>query len=274
MMSSDNSTALLEHSVAGGGDDAAIGSWWWWWRFDAGEAKRQVQFSLPMILTNVFYYCIRLVSVMLAGHLGELELASATLANTWTAVTGFAIMIGLSGALETLCGQAFGAKLYRTLGIHLQASRIISFIFSIFISILWYFTEPVLILLHQDADISRTAALYTKALIPGIFAYGFLLNILRFLQTQTIILPLVIFSAIPFSIHVGVAYCLVYKTSLGFEGASLSISVSLWVSVLLMAPYLAFSKRCEHSWEGFSRESFHYIAVNLKLALPSAAMQW
>ncbi|KAK4779392.1 hypothetical protein SAY86_006920 [Trapa natans] len=272
MLSSDNSTALLEHSVAGGGDDAAIGSWWWW-RFDAAEAKGQVQFSLPMILTNVFYYSIRLVSVMLAGHLGEMELASATLANTWTAVTGFTIMIGLSGALETLCGQAFGAKLYRTLGIHLQASCIISFIFSIFISILWYFTEPVLILLHQDPDISRTAALYTKALMPGIFAYGFLLNILRFLQTQTIMLPLVILSAIPLAIHVGVAYCLVYKTSLGLEGASLAVSFSLWVSVLLMALYLAFSKRCEHSWEGFTRESFQYIAVNLKLALPSAAMQ-
>ncbi|KAK4768730.1 hypothetical protein SAY87_003871 [Trapa incisa] len=92
MLSSDNSTALLEHSVAGGGDDAAIGSWWWW-RFDAAEAKGQVQFSLPMILTNVFYYSIRLVSVMLAGHIGEMELASATLANTWTAVTGFAIML-------------------------------------------------------------------------------------------------------------------------------------------------------------------------------------
>ncbi|KAK4778501.1 hypothetical protein SAY86_006029 [Trapa natans] len=178
-------------------------------------------------------------------------------------------MLQLCGALDTLCGQAFGAKLYRTLGIHLQASCFISFIFSIFISILWYFTEQVLILLHQDPDISRSAAVYTKAFIPGIFAYGFLQNILRFLQTQTILFPLVISSAI----HVGVAYCLVYKTSLGFEGASLSASVSLWVSLLLMAPYLAFSKRCEHSWEGFSRESFQYIEVNLKLALPSAAMQ-
>ncbi|KAK4768731.1 hypothetical protein SAY87_003872 [Trapa incisa] len=181
---SDSSTTLLEHSMVGG-DNADMGSWWWW--FDAAEAKRQVQFSLPMILTNVFYYSIGLVSVLLAGHLGQLELASATLANTWVAVTGFAIM---GRALETLCGQAFGAKLYRIMGIHLQASCIISFIFSIFISTLWYFTEPVLILLlHQDPDISRTAALYTKALIPGIFAYGFLLNIIRSSNTNHNVAP-------------------------------------------------------------------------------------
>lgn len=91
-MSSDDSTALLEVSASGGGD-AAKGRWSWSRAFDGAEAKRQVQFSLPMILTNVFYYCITLVSVMFAGHLGELELAGATLANSWATVTGFAFMV-------------------------------------------------------------------------------------------------------------------------------------------------------------------------------------
>ncbi|CAA2966617.1 DETOXIFICATION 19-like [Olea europaea subsp. europaea] len=33
--------------------------------------------------------------------------------------------VGLSGALETLCGRGYGAKQYRMLGIYLQASCII-----------------------------------------------------------------------------------------------------------------------------------------------------
>ena len=60
---------------------------------DLKEAKEQVLFSLPMILTNVFYYLIPLVSVMFAGHLGQLELAGSTLANSWATVTGFAFMV-------------------------------------------------------------------------------------------------------------------------------------------------------------------------------------
>ncbi|PON40078.1 hypothetical protein PanWU01x14_300210 [Parasponia andersonii] len=50
----------------------------------------------------------------------ELQLAGATLANSWATVTGYAFMAhflslsfflnGLSGALETLCGQGFGAN--------------------------------------------------------------------------------------------------------------------------------------------------------------------
>ncbi|XP_047164731.1 protein DETOXIFICATION 19-like isoform X3 [Vigna umbellata] len=104
----------------------------WWNRvLDMEEAKHQLLFSLPMILTNMFYYLITSVSVMLVGHLGELQLAGATLANSWFNVTGSAVMVGLSGALETLCGQGFGAKEYQVLGIYLQASCIISLIFSI-----------------------------------------------------------------------------------------------------------------------------------------------
>ncbi|OMO73247.1 Multi antimicrobial extrusion protein [Corchorus olitorius] len=60
---------------------------------DMEEGKNQVRFSLPMILTNVSYFSITLVSVMFAGHLGEIELAGATLANSWATVTGFAFMV-------------------------------------------------------------------------------------------------------------------------------------------------------------------------------------
>lgn len=60
---------------------------------DVEEAKKQVMFSLPMVFTNLFYYLITLVSVMFAGHLGDLELAGATLANSWAIVTGFAFMV-------------------------------------------------------------------------------------------------------------------------------------------------------------------------------------
>ncbi|KAL4324213.1 hypothetical protein GQ457_11G013530 [Hibiscus cannabinus] len=202
---------------------------------DFTEAKVQIWFAVPMVLCNVFYFSITLISVMFAGHLGDVELAASTLANSWAIVSGFAFMTGLSGALETLCGQGFGAKMYNKLGIYLQASCIISFFFSIIISIIWVFTEPILVFLHQDPEISRIAALYMKHLIPGLFAYGFLQNILIFLQTQSIVLPLVVLSIIPLGIHFGIVYSLVNKTSLGFKGAAMAASISIWISFLSLA---------------------------------------
>lgn len=65
--------------------------------FNHGEKEtkcwKKVLFSLPMIVTNASYYAIPLVSVMFAGHHDELELAGATLANSWAIVTGFPFMV-------------------------------------------------------------------------------------------------------------------------------------------------------------------------------------
>lgn len=245
-----------------------------WWKkvLDLEEAKNQVLYALPMILTNVSYYLIPVVAVMFAGHLGDLELAGSNLANSWATVTGYAFMLGLSGALETLCGQGYGAKLYRMMGIYLQASCIISVFFSILISIFWFYSEPILILLHQDCQISKSAALYMRYLIPGLFAYGVLQNILRFLQTQSVVVPLVFCSVLPLIAHTGIAYALVHWTPLGFKGAPLAVSISLWIAVLMLAGYVLLSKKFQKTWNGFSVESLGHVLTNLKLALPSAAM--
>ncbi|GMI85358.1 DETOXIFICATION 18 [Hibiscus trionum] len=262
----------LNVEAANGCSSRGTNGRWWKKVMDFEEAKVQVLFAVPVVLSNVFYSSITMVSVMFAGHLGEVELAASTLANSWAAVTGFAFMVGLSGALETLCGQGFGAGMYNMLGIYLQASCMISFFFSIIISILWFFTEPILVLLHQDPEISRTAAVYMKYMIPGLFAFGFLQNILRFLQTQSIVTPLVLFSVIPLGIHFGIVYSLVNKTSLGFKGAPMAASISIWISLLLLAMYVVFGNKFKNTWQGLSSQSFHYIIRSLKLALPSAAM--
>ncbi|CAN7029787.1 unnamed protein product [Brassica rapa subsp. trilocularis] len=161
---------LLDDNV---NDRGSISFSWVQKLIDVEESKAQIVYSLPMIFTNLFFYCIPLTSVMFASHLGQLELAAATLANSWTTVTGFAFMVGLSGALETLCGQGFGAKSYRMLGIHLQSSCIVSLVFTIFISILWFFTESVFGLIRQDPNISKQAAIYMKYQAPGLEYWAF-----------------------------------------------------------------------------------------------------
>ncbi|KAF7140015.1 hypothetical protein RHSIM_Rhsim06G0199800 [Rhododendron simsii] len=236
------------------------------------EPHVEFSYLLPVIITNVSYYLISVVAIMFAGHLGDLELAGSILALSWATITGFAFMVGLSGALETLCGQGYGAKLYRLMGIYLQASCIISLFFSILISILWFFSEPILILLHQDHQVSQSAALYLKFLIPGLFAHGFFQNIMRFLQAQSVVMLLVFCSLLPLIAHFGVAYTLVHQTPLGFKGAALAASISLWIAVIILAGYVLLAKKFRKTWNGFSVVSSNHVFAVLKLALSSAAM--
>ncbi|XP_010684778.2 protein DETOXIFICATION 18 isoform X1 [Beta vulgaris subsp. vulgaris] len=245
---------------------------WWGMMIEPREAKEQILYALPMVITNVCYYLIPLVSVMFAGHLGQLQLAGSTFANSWAYVTGFAFMLGLSGALETLCGQGYGAKLYNMLGIYLQASCIISFFFAILISVIWWFTEPILIFLHQNPETSKEAATFLRCLIPAIFAFGTIQNILRYLQTQYVVWPTVVCSVVPLLFHFGINYVLVYCTPLGFSGTALATSITFWISAIMLVLYVNYGRDCKHTWTGVSKESFHHVFGNLKLALPSAAM--
>ncbi|CAH9142090.1 unnamed protein product [Cuscuta epithymum] len=245
---------------------------WWTKVMDKEEVKNQIWFALPMILTNASFYFITLVAVMFAGHLGQLSLAAANLANSWSCVSGLSFMVGLSGALETLCGQGYGAKMYRMMGIYLQTSCIISLLFSVTISVIWWFSEHILVLLKQEPEIAKLAGLYLKFLIPGLFAYGFLQNLLRFMQTQRVVLPLVLSSIVPLAIQIGLTHVLVRLTSLGFVGAPLAASISLWISFLMLSFYVLYSEKFKNTWEGFSSESFLHLFSTMKLALPSAAM--
>ncbi|KAG2601023.1 hypothetical protein PVAP13_5KG564700 [Panicum virgatum] len=231
---------------------------------DTEEAWAQLRFSGPMILTNMFYYGIPLVPVMFSGHLGDVQLAGATLGNSWVTVTvtGYAFVIGL----ETLCGQAYGAGLHRRLGLYLQSSLIVSAaasaLVSALVSALWVFTEPALLLLRQEPRVSRAAAGFVRAQIPGLFAFAALQCLLRYLQTQSVVLPLVAFSAASFALHVALAYLLVGLLGLGVAGASAAVSVTFWATCLMLLAYVLRSVRgLQRDVEGLLRRGVRILLV-------------
>lgn len=177
-------------------------------------------------------------------------------------------------ALDTLCGQAFGAKQHHMLGIHLQRGMLVLTLVSVPIAILWAFTGQILILLHQDREISIGAGVYIRYMIPALFGYAILQCHNRFLKSQRIVVPLMLSSGITTLIHVLVCWVLVYKCGLGNKGAALANSVSYWINALVLAVYVRVSAKCKATWTGFSKEAVHDTLNFIKLAIPSAAMIW
>ena len=66
---------------------------------------RLLVLALPLVAQNLFIYGSSLISLMFVGHLGTFELSAAVLANSALNITGFAFLVGLASAMETLCGQ-------------------------------------------------------------------------------------------------------------------------------------------------------------------------
>ncbi|KAL9456846.1 hypothetical protein AB3S75_005968 [Citrus x aurantiifolia] len=236
------------------------------------EATKQLWLAGPLIAVSLLQYCLQVISIMFVGHLGELALSSASIASSFASVSGFSVLLGMGSALETLCGQAFGAKQYRMLGIHTQRAMLTLLAVSIPLAIIWFYTDNILIALGQDHEISTGAGTYNRWMIPSLFAYGILQCLNRFLQTQNNVFPMMFCSAITALLHILVCWVLVFKSGLESKGAALSIAISNWVNVFFLAMYIKFSQACIKTWTGFSAEALHDIISFIKLALPSAIM--
>ncbi|KAL1819385.1 hypothetical protein ACET3Z_014254 [Daucus carota] len=236
------------------------------------EVKKQLWLAGPLICVSVSQSILQLISIMFVGHLGELALSGASMATSFASVTGFILLMGMSCAMETFCGQSYGAKQYHMLGIHMQRAMFVLLLVSIPIAVIWANTGIILKVLGQDLAISEEAGLYARYMIPSLFAYGLLQCQIRFLQTQNIVFPMLASSGITTLLHIFVCWILVYKSGLGSRGAAVATSISYWIHVVLLALYVKFSSSCAKSWTGFSKECLQDILTFIRLAVPSGIM--
>ncbi|XP_023005105.1 protein DETOXIFICATION 16-like [Cucurbita maxima] len=238
----------------------------------AEEVKKQLWLAGPLILVSLLQYCLQMISVMFVGHLGELPLSGASMATSFASVTGFSLLVGMASALDTFCGQSYGAKQYHMLGIHMQRAMVVLLLVSIPLAVIWANTGEILKLLGQDPEISAEAGKYAISMIPSLFAYGLLQCLNRFLQTQNVVFPMVMSSGIAALLHIPICWVLIFKVGLEIRGAAVANSISYWLNVLILTLYVKFSSSCSNSWSGFSVQAFHNIPYFLKLAIPSACM--
>jgi MATE family multidrug resistance protein len=96
----------------------------------------------------------------------------------------------------------------------------------------------------------------------------------RFLQTQSIVLPVMASSAVTALTHVLVCWALVHGAGMGSKGAALSGAVSYSVNLAVLTLYTRLSGACDRTWTGFSMEAFKGLRQFAELAFPSAMMLW
>ncbi|KAL3640745.1 Protein DETOXIFICATION 16 [Castilleja foliolosa] len=236
------------------------------------ELRKQSWLAGPLISVSVLLFCLQLISLMFVGHLGELALSGASMATSFASVTGFNMLTGMASALDTLCGQSYGAKQYHMLGIHMQRAMFVLLLVCIPLAIVWGNTGLILTALGQDPDISREAGIYARFMIPAIFGYALLQCQVKFLQTQNNVFPMMISSGITTLAHLVLCWALVFKSGLGSRGAAVANSISYWMNAFMLFLYIKFSSSCSRTWTGFSKEALHDVLNFIRLAVPSAIM--
>ncbi|KAG6641664.1 protein DETOXIFICATION 40-like [Carya illinoinensis] len=236
----------------------------------------ELKLLFPLAGPAVFVYMINnfmsLSTRVFAGHLGNLELAAASLGNSGIQLLAYGLMLGMGSAVETLCGQAYGAHRYEMLGVYLQRSTIVLTLTGIPMTLIYVLSKPILLLLGESTAVASAAAVFVYGLIPQIFAYAVNFPIQKFLQSQRIVTPSAYISTATLVVHLFLSWLAVYKLDMGLIGASLVLSLSWWIIVVAQFVYILISDKCKQTWTGLSLQAFSGLWEFLKLSTASAVM--
>ncbi|KAL3820196.1 hypothetical protein ACJIZ3_006101 [Penstemon smallii] len=198
------------------------------------ELKTQWRIGAPLVAMNLTWFAKLAITTAFLGRLGELPLAGGTLGFTFANVTGFSVLNGLCGAMEPLCGQAFGAKNFKLLHKTLIMTTSLLLVVSLPIAFLWLNVDKLLIHFGQDKDITIIAKKYLIYLLPDLFITSILCPLKSYLSTQNITVPIMLTSALGVALHVPINVLL--SRSKGLQG----ISMAVWITDLLVAILLGF----------------------------------
>ncbi|MED6108382.1 Protein DETOXIFICATION 21 [Stylosanthes scabra] len=230
------------------------------------ESKTLWVVAGPAIITRFSTYGITVVTQSFIGHIGSTQLAAYAL--VFTLLLKFAN--GMASALETLCGQAYGAKKYEMLGIYLQRSWIILFTTSLFLLPIFIFTTPLLELLGQEKAIAEMAGSISLWSIGVVFAFIVSFTCQIFLQAQSKNKIIAYLAAVSMSTHVLLSWLLTVRYKLGIKGAMTSTVLAYWIPNFGQLVYIM--RCCPETWKGFSFLAFKDLWPVVKISLSSGAM--
>ncbi|GAY36275.1 hypothetical protein CUMW_021070 [Citrus unshiu] len=235
------------------------------------ESKKLWYLAGPAIFTSVCQYSLGAVTQVFAGHVSTIALAAVSVENSVIAGFSFGAMMGMGSALETLCGQAYGAGQLDMLGVYMQRSWVILNATALILMLIYIFAQQLLSLIGQTPSISKAAGTLSIWMIPQLFAYAVNFPIAKFLQAQSKMMVMAIIAASALVLHTLLSWLLMLELGWGLVGAAVVLNASWWFIDLAQMFYI-FSGTCGRAWNGFSWKAFHNLWAFVRLSLASAVM--
>uniref|UniRef100_A0A453KCF1 Protein TRANSPARENT TESTA 12 n=1 Tax=Aegilops tauschii subsp. strangulata TaxID=200361 RepID=A0A453KCF1_AEGTS len=225
----------------------------------------------PSICTRFSTFGVTVISQAFIGHIGPTELAAYALVSTVLMRFSNGILLGMASALETLCGQSYGAKQYHMMGIYLQRSWIILSGCAVLMLPIFIFTEPLLVFIGQDPTISAVAGTISIWYIPVMFASVFNFTLQMYLQAQSKNMIITYLAFVNLGLHLFLSWLLTVKLHLGLAGVMTSMVIAMWIPAFGQLIFVLFGG-CPLTWTGFSFTALTDLVPIFKLSLSSGVM--
>lgn len=243
-----------------------------------GELKKTLLLSLPIFVAVCSWLGMKVTDTAVLGHVGTDYLSAASLSDIYTTSTQF--LIG-GRVLSTFCGQAWGAKNYRLVGIWLNVSLVIVGLLCIPVIVSWNLTTYVLKAFKKTGEINHNASLYSRILSVSLPAQVLFSQTSAFFQAQQIVRPGVVVAVTAFVYNLLMNLFLVLGVGIkhfdgvGFIGCpSVTSSAQYLQLFLLFGIYIFWKKLHRKAWYGFHwhEVTWKRCKAYLRLYLPAILM--
>lgn len=235
------------------------------------ESRKIWRVALPGVIARVSSFGAVIVTQSFIGHISSVDLAAYALVQSLAVRFVNGILIGMSSATETLCGQAYGAKQYHMMGIFLQRSWLVDLATLTILLPLFFFCSPIFKLLGEESSIAESAGYIALWFIPFCYGLVFTLTMQMYLQAQQKNMVVAYLSILQLLVHVFLSWLFVNVLHWGVTGAMIVVNLSIWLVVIGEFIYV-FCGWCPQSWNGFNADAFKDICPVVKLSISSGLM--
>lgn len=250
--------------------------------------RATLSLGIPLIGAQLAQLGIHTTDVVIVGQLGAVPLAAMVLSGQFFFVL-FIFGSGFSIAVVPLVAQAYGRGDVTSVRRALRMGMWVALGYSVLVSPVFYYAEPILLALGQKPEVAALAAGYVRIVLFGLPG-GLLFVVLRSLVSATGRASVILYvTLITLVTNAVLAYALVLGhfglPALGMTGAAIVAVIAQWISFLLLVfhvesreetrRYELFVRFWRPDWQAL-REVIHLgmpISVTLlaEVALFSAA---
>lgn len=243
------------------------------------ELRILIKYALPVFGTHLLEYSLVIVPVVSIGHLSTDALAAVSLGSMTASVTGFTVLQGFSGVLDTMLPSAWTSPHPELVGLWSQRMTVVMSASLIPMFLVWFNAETILLSLRQEPEVAHLASTYLRWVSLGLPAYAFNCISRRYFQSQGLfaVPTRIIFVVAPLNAFLN--YILVWgpkPIQLGFIGAPIATAISFnLVSAISIIYGVFFVDRA--AWCPLSRRMFTGLGLVIQLGLSGVvqtASEW
>ena len=231
--------------------------------------------ALPILVTQFCQAALGVVDAIMAGQVSALDLAAVAVGSgIWLPL--FLLATGILIATTPLIGEAIGQKQHEQIPHITQQSLWTAGVIGITGFIIVNLMPSVLEVMGVPSNIQPIAARYLHGIsfgFPAMAVYAVLRSYCEALGRPE---PVTVISIIGLLADIPLNYIFIHglygMPEMGGAGCGIATAIVLWITVLLLAAYTAFTKRQQFAstrfFYGFSAPNRLQITKLLKLGIP------